>query len=305
MGERDLARMIELAATRPDDALHMADLPWRLCSPSAHMPERTRLWETADGRLLGWAVLQFPWHCLDFVVSPDGEQGGVPAAILAWATEHLAAEAARRDQPLPFYVGAREGDDQRIALVERHGFMRDDWSYIHLARDLHESVPPPSVPAGYTIRPLAGEVEVEAYVALHRAAFGSTNMTVAWRATTLRDPRYTPDLDLVAVAPDGALAGFCVTWLTSPLHSAQGRRVAQIEPLGVLPAHQRRGLARALLLTALARARAHGAARIEVDAEGDNDPARQVYSGVGFQPAYAAPFFRRRFGEDHAATRNC
>jgi hypothetical protein len=60
-----------------------------------------------------------------------------------------------------------------------------------------------SRPAEVTIRPLAGEAEVEAYVALHRTVFESKSMTAEWRARTLRRPEHIFDLDLVAVALDG------------------------------------------------------------------------------------------------------
>jgi GNAT superfamily N-acetyltransferase len=66
-------------------------------------------------------------------------------------------------------------------------------------------------------------------------------MTRQWRERTLRAPLYQPGLDLVAVAPDGTLAGFCVGW------HEPSRGIAQVEPAGVHPRYQRRGLARALL----------------------------------------------------------
>jgi mycothiol synthase len=292
-GEPDLRRMYDLAAAARADALHVADLPWRLASPSARMPERTRLWEDASGNLIAWAVLQFPWHCLDYVVHRDARSTGLEATVLAWACAFLEAEAADRDGGLPFYVSAREGDIERIAAVERAGFVRDNWAYVHLTRDLDRPIPEPNPPPGIIIRPLAGERDVEAYVATHRAAFGSTNMTVAWRLTTLRQPWHTPELDLVAVAPDGTLAGFCVCWITPPL--AEGR-VAQVEPLGILPGYRRQGLGRALLLEALRRARSLGATHMEVNAESYNDASRRAYTSVGFRLAYETPFYRQTFG---------
>ena len=295
-GESDLGRMYDLTAASPGDALHLADLPWRLSSPAARTPERTRLWEDVGGRLVAWAVLQFPWHCLDYEITPDARSEGLEAAVLGWATERLGVEAADRGQPLPFYVSAREDDAARIAAARRAGFAPDGWSYVHMARDLADPIPQPAPPEGFELRPLAGEGEAEAYAATHRAAFDSTNMTAEWRRATLRDPHYAPELDLVAVAPDGTLAAFCVCWITPPLAALGGLRVAQVEPLGVLPRYQRMGLGRALLLEAFRRARAMGARRIEVDAESYNQASRGAYESVGFRRAFEAPFFLRRFG---------
>ena len=292
-GDHDLATMDDLALAAPDDALHAADLPWRLASPSATMPERTQLWEDAGGNLVAWAVLQFPWHCLDYQVRADAQSTELETAVLTWACARLEAEAADRGGKLPFYVSAREGDVARMAAIERAGFARAGWSYVRLIRELDQPIPEPEPPSGFVVRPLAGEHETDAYVAAHRAAFGSANMTADWRRATLRARRYVPALDLVAVAPDGAVVGFCVCWITPPL---AGRRMAQIEPLGILPDYQRRGLGRALLLEALRRAQAHGADRMHVNAESYNDASRGAYEAVGFRPAYELPFFIRSFG---------
>jgi ribosomal protein S18 acetylase RimI-like enzyme len=287
--------MYDLAAAAPGTSLHLADLPWRLSSPSARVPERTCLWEASDGTLLAWAVLQFPWHCLDYEIHPDARRERLEASVPGWAAERLGIEATARREPLPFYVSAREGDSVRAAAIRRAGFSPDGWSYVHMARDLRGPIPEPALPEGFRIRPLAGEGEVEAYVATHRTAFDSTNMTADWRRSTLRDPRYAPELDLVAVNPEGTLAGFCVCWITPPLAARSGGRVAQVEPLGVLPAYRRLGLGRALLLEAFRRARAMGAVRMDVDAESYNEASRRAYGSVGFHPAFEAPFFLRRF----------
>lgn len=218
------------------------------------------------------------------------------ASILRWGTERLDAEASARGERLPFSVSAREGDTARVAAVTRAGFVHDGWSYVHLARDLDEPIPGPVLPVGFRIRPLVGEGDVDAYVAMHRAAFDSTSTTPAWRRATLRDPHYEPALDLVVVAPGGELAGFCVCWMTPPLPLLSGGRIAHVEPLGVLPAYQRAGLGRALLLEAFRRTRELGAVRIEVDAVSSDEAPQQAYLSAGFHRMYEAPFFLHGFG---------
>jgi ribosomal protein S18 acetylase RimI-like enzyme len=293
-GAVDVVRVYDLTDAARGDAVHVVDLPWRMTSPSARMPDRTRLWEDAGGELVAWAALQFPaWHCLDYAIRPDARTAELEAAVLGWACARLEAEAADRDRLLPFFVSAREHDSARITAIERAGFVRESWGYVHLIRDLDQPIPEPEPPSGFVVRSLAGEHEVDAYVAAHRAAFETANMSADWRRATLRDPRYVPDLDLVAIAPDGTLVGFCVCWITPSLN---GQRVAQVEPLGVLPAFQRTGLGRALLLEGLRRARAFGATRMEVNAESTNAASQGAYKAVGFRPAYEMPFFLRRFG---------
>jgi ribosomal protein S18 acetylase RimI-like enzyme len=295
--DRDFDAMYDLAAAAPNDVLHLADLPWRFSSPSARIPERTRLWEDAGGTLVAWAVLQFPaWHCLDYAINPDARSANLESAVLAWATAALAIEASARGSRLPFYASARADDSVRIAAIERAGFTLQDWGYVRLIRDLDQQIAAPELPEGFTVRPLTGDREVEAYVDLHRAAFETANMTAEWRRATLRDPRYVPELDLVAVDPGGAPVGFCIGWITPPLTVLGGRRFAQVEPLGILPDFQRLGLGRALLLELLRRAKAHGASRIEVYSESRNAASRGAYEAVGFHPAWDAQFFLRVFG---------
>lgn len=215
---------------------------------------------------------------------------------MEWAVTRLDAEVSRRGEPLPFFVSARQNDTGRIAAIKRAGFEFDDWSYLRMRRNLGVPIPDAPLPEGFRIRPLAGKSEVEAYIAAHRAAFDSTNMTADWRRSTLRAPSYTPDLDLVATGPDGSIVAFCVCWSTPPLLTLNGSKVAQIEPLGVLPEFQRMGLGRTLLLEAFRRAEALGARQIEVDAESYNEASQRAYESVGFRTVFEAPFFLRSFG---------
>jgi mycothiol synthase len=146
-------------------------------------------------------------------------------------------------------------------------------------------------PSGVSIRPLAGAAEVEGYVTLHRVAFGSENMTLDWRHRILMLPDYRPELDLVAIAPDGRLAGFCIGWLAV----VDGRTEAQIEPLGVHPDIQGQGLGRALVGEALRRFQAAGAERAHIEVDGDNTAARELYTRSGFHPTQTFLTYGTRF----------
>lgn len=79
---------------------------------------------------------------------------------------------------------------------------------------------------------------------------------------------YDQSLDLVAVAEDGRFGACCIAWFDP----ATG--VAEIEPLGVVPEHRRRGLAIALCLEV---------ADLVADRGGSH-----VYLNVQPQPGYVA-----------------
>ena len=115
-------------------------------------------------------------------------------------------------------------------------------------------------------------------------------MTARWRARTLRMPQYRRDLDLVAVAPDGTLAGFCVGWLDA------ARRAGHVEPLGVRPGCTGMGLAQALLTELSGRLAAAGAERVCVEADQANAAALRSYATAGFRVTHAVRALGRTLG---------
>lgn len=295
-GDDDLPLIDELIRAAPPVSRHLVDFPWRLSSPALQSPDDARLWTDAAGTLVGFAAWQLWWATLDFYVRPGPLQREAEAAILDWAPRRFRELDAERGYPLPYWTEAREDDAERLALLTRHGYtLDDDYAYVTLSRPLSDALPAPAPPAGFALRPLAGLSEVDAYVALHRRAFESTSMTAEWRARTFRMPRYRPELDLVAVAPAGRLAGFCVGWL------APEQRAAQVEPVGVDPEFQGLGLGRALLLEMLRRFKEQGAEQALVETESTRTPARHAYEAVGFRPVHRVlrkgQWFARRDGE--------
>ncbi|HEU5370316.1 MAG TPA: GNAT family N-acetyltransferase [Ktedonobacterales bacterium] len=294
-GARDLQRIYEFVQAFPADAFHVVDLPYRLCSPSAQEPENARLWEDEQGVLRGFAIVQLPWLTLDYGVHPAAREAGLEEAILAWAFERWPQVMAEHGLRYSLFLEVREDQTVRLTLLERLGFVRDDWHTLHMSQPLNGAIPPSHTPEGFTIRPLAGEAEVAGYVALHRAAFGSMNMTEDWRRRALQAPQYIPALDLVAAAPDGSLAAFCVCWLSQRGHDENGSNTGQVEPIGVRPDLQGRGLGRAILLEGLRRLQAHGAATALVDSDGENEASRGLYEAVGFRVANSARKYRKDF----------
>jgi ribosomal protein S18 acetylase RimI-like enzyme len=118
-------------------------------------------------------------------------------------------------------------------------------------------------------------------------------MTTAWRLRTLRQPGYRPELDLVAVDPNGHLAGFCIAWLT--LRGLDGRPTGQIEPMGVRADLRRRGLGRALLAEAISRLQHLGASQILVETDNYRDAAYALYADAGFKVREEVLVYRKDY----------
>lgn len=277
----DLTAIATLIQTQPLQCRHVIDFPWRLSSPALYTGRDAQLWEDENGTLLGFAAWQLWWATLDYFIHPSAQFQEVENAIFTWSAHRFRQLDQERGGPLPYWVEYRDDDTERKAISERHGFLLDDdFAYVHMQCSLQGPLPEPVLPPGFTIRPLQGEQEVVAYACLHRAAFESTSMIPEWRQRTLHMPQYIPDLDIVAVAPDGTLAGFCVGWFNTQ------RNVAQIEPLGVHPQYQQHGLGNALLREILCRFKAHGAHTAIVETESTRLPAQHTYQGAGFRIAY-------------------
>ncbi len=280
-GEADKALMSALSRQFPSDNLRVTDLPYRLSSWACDDPANVGLWFD-DARLVAWAVLQTPFWTLDYAYHPDAAPDIHPH-ILAWADERArAALKTPTGRPTWFVNVFADQSDRRCGLeaasfVDQDNAGEDAWAKVFLRCDALPAAPG-VLPDGFTIRPLTGESEVAAYVALHRAAFGTENITEPWRGRTLQRPEYTADLDLVAVTPDGHLAAFCIGWLTP-----DGPRRGQIEPLGVHPDFQGRGLGRDILIEGLRRLSAHGAEEIFVETDTYRNPALALYTSVGFR----------------------
>jgi GNAT superfamily N-acetyltransferase len=253
--EDDLRLMIDLliAVRSPE---HIADYPGitdlHEAMQSAEIQENTRPWSDSAGRLLGFAFVD-PWHNLCFeslplAMSAGSKQG---SEMMAWAIDGTTRATHKSGEPVTLKASCRDDDTQRIALLERHGFFMKSMRTLVLSRSLHEPIPNPHLSAGFIIRPVAGEQEAEPLAALHRAAFGTNYLTVEKRLAWMRTPEYDPQLDLVVIAPDGRHAAYCLCSISVEENAHSGRQAGYTDPLTTHPDFQRRGLARALLLTGL------------------------------------------------------
>lgn len=75
------------------------------------------------------------------------------------------------------------------------------------------------------------------------------------------------------------LGGFYKAWR----HPGRSHHVACIGCLAVNPALQGRGIARAMMLDAMAHLKAEGVKRVELYVESDNHRAIHLYTGLGFE----------------------
>jgi ribosomal protein S18 acetylase RimI-like enzyme len=95
-------------------------------------------------------------------------------------------------------------------------------------------------------------------------------------------------LDLVAVAPDGAFASYCICWLDP------ANRTGEFEPVGTRPAFRGKGIGKLLMLEGLRRLKALGARTAIVYSVGDNTASIRLYESVGFRTITRNRYYSKR-----------
>jgi ribosomal protein S18 acetylase RimI-like enzyme len=195
--------------------------------------------------------------------------------MLAWGEQQCREAAAAGSHEAELRLYASEGDAVRVGLLERAGYARHDLYHYGLFRSLEGGMEEPSLPEGFCVRGLSGDHEAAARAAAHTAVFDP--VTADTYLGVMRLPEYRPELDVVAVAPDGSLAAFCLCWLDLAI------RMGQFEPVGTRPEFRQQGLGRAVCLEGLRRLAQQGARTAYVFCDARNDGALRLYERCGFR----------------------
>lgn len=240
------------------------------------LPDAVFLWETADGRLA--AVVHPEGKGEAFLeVDPVLRTPALEAAMLARAEAQLADTGTDGRRRLA--VWTNEHDNLRQQILRSRGYRQDSEPEYQRRRSLDLPILQTMPGDGYTVRALGDREELPArswasWRAFHPDEPAGRYRGWEWYENVQRAPLYRRDLDLVAVAPGGAIATFCTVWFDDVT------RAAAFEPVGTAPEHQRRGLARAVMSEGLRRAQHLGATVATVGSY--SPPAHALYAAMGF-----------------------
>jgi GNAT superfamily N-acetyltransferase len=248
-----------------------------------------RLWEDAGGTPVGFSLLDGSF--LAFEISPQAAFDDLAGQMIAWSMEKLASAGESPAPPGELVTSCRAEDTQRIDFFERQGFVAQPVRTLRFLRSLKESFPAPRLLEGFLIRPIAGEEEVEALVALHRAAHGTENMTIGFRLSMMCTPDYDRELDLVAVAPEGRLASYVMCHFSPEENRLRKQKIGYTDPVATHPDFQGKGLARALLLAGFGRLKERGMEFAEVATWGENIGMIRTAESVGYRLYSTSIFF--------------
>lgn len=231
------------------------------------------LWETEDGQIAGVLNREVAGNAY-LQVHPRLRTPELEEEMVALAEERL---AVWREGKRVLMVWTDDQDALRLAVLKRRGYTRGKWTESQWRRDLDMPIPDVPIPPGYTVRSLGDLEELPArswasWKAFHPDDPDDDYEGWEWYLNVQRCPLYRRDLDIVAVAPHGEIVAFTTAWYDDVTRSAY------FEPVGTMPAHQRRGLARAVMSEGLRRLQRLGATRAFV---GGYEPgANALYASV-------------------------
>lgn len=285
--DREKMRRILVQGRQADNGsyyVHVGDLSWWLyyARPGADPWGHIYLWDSpqADEPLRGWALLSPEWRAFDVFVQPTLRGSPLAWQMYDWAEEQIAALVRCRGEKQIRTMWVAERDDGLIFHLERRGFVRSRSFLLQYMRWLEGPIVSPALPQDFYVRRLAGEREAPARSAAMHAAFDSDLPLESHLQRYLgfmRSPVYRPELDIVAIAPDGKVVAFCLGWLDFT------NQVGLFEPVGTHPEYRSLGLGKALLAEGMRRMMAYGMRSAIVRADHANLPAQRLYQAAGFQ----------------------
>lgn len=243
----------------PGDIAHARVGALRAYDPSEVFP----VW-AVDGDPVAFGLV-WPMHPSADLVIPDHLDDPTFEAIVDDAVRFV--RGATNEATITVEPAQRRLD----AALDRRGFGPSKDEYMITEQLLGDL---PAVPEiSYEIRGAALD-DVEGIAAAHRSAFGST-WTPDEYQTYMTTPPYLPEREVIAVAPDGTVAGFAVVWI-DPIS-----KVGYFEPVGVHKDHTRRGVGTAVLTAGLHLMRSAGMERgcVLYELDSENEP---FYTSVGF-----------------------
>jgi ribosomal protein S18 acetylase RimI-like enzyme len=246
-----------------------------------------RLWFSGS-TLVAWGWASLPHR----IRRNDGSVREVTGASLSYQIHPGHLDLI--DDVIEWYDGVAAGlertatpttaEDFALRRWAAHGYRTDaealgdngDWTQLN-ERDLTD-LEQPVLPDGFRFR-TADEAGPEAAVQAHVDAWAPSSYTAESYAGVRRTAAYRGDLHILVEAPDGTMASSTIMWFD------RANRTIEFEPVGTHPDHRRLGLARAMMLHGMHRARAAGATHATVVCLGapGHPRARGLYYGLGFR----------------------
>ncbi|MCW3989226.1 MAG: GNAT family N-acetyltransferase [Candidatus Bathyarchaeota archaeon] len=251
-------------------------LPTRFENNHMDQVEDIRIWEEEGAQRRVMAVANPETKTIYFIQIRPGHPTLLDT-IIRWIETHTASKKPNPAEEQKIHIINIGGDMEREAALRKRGFERGPVYGILRVRDLDTPIPDAPVPEGFTIRSVRGREDYEKLAANIRTVFGHGEWFTADTLEGIaRGSFYIRDLDLVAEAPDGAIASFC-TFRVDPVS-----RATELEPMGTHPDYRGLGLAKSLISEGMRRLKDYDPLLLYIDGAADNPGANRLYEATGF-----------------------
>jgi len=251
-------------------------LPPRFENSAEDNEVNIRVWED-EGRVVAVAN---PEGGLNYFLQVHPDHAELEGEMLDWIEGHAAGKALS--------VVSLEGNPTREELLNGRGYERGKIEGILRIHDPQAPIPVDVLPEDFKIRSVNPDHDFSELAAGVRTVFGHGewfNEGVLRKLS--RASFYREELDLVAVDAAGVIASFCTFRLDAP------GRLAELEPMGTLPAYQGLGLAKALICEGLKRLKKYEPRLVYIGGAANNPAANRLYESTGFTIRHDYYFWRR------------
>lgn len=250
--------------------------------------ENSRVWLAVEARRAWGYVLTAPLpglpglHEIEFFVTPARRRQGIGSQLWQGARATLedapdvcrvAAALEQRDSPLAHFLVAHRFRPEHV-----------EWEMI---RERLDDLAASEWPAGYEPATFPRSEAVRHFIAIYDASFGPEPWYQPFSPGEVAETLEAASDLLFAVAGSEPVG---VAWMR-----AEGE-VGVIEPIGIAPAHQGKGVGRALLTSALLALRLRGARAARLGVWKDNRPAIALYRKMGFRHSSSRTYVAYDFG---------
>ena len=234
-------------------------------------------------------------------VHPAYRGRGLGGELLDWAEK--AAVPLHHDRhpgrPLSLSSGCLSSNARAVALFEQRGYQPVRWFH-SMVRDLSAAIPDAVAPTGVRIVGYQPDMAEHARLVRNesfRDHWGSTETSAETWAYFLASAAFRPGFSFLAYEGSEPL-GMLISYEYEAYNAKTGHRDLHISLVGTRAAGRKRGIATALLTTAMSAARADGydQASLGVDADSLTGAVR-LYEHVGFTVAHTRIAYRKRLIE--------
>lgn len=268
---------------------HIGELPHRIYENLRgrhEIGDAVAVWLNGE-EIAGVAITMRFGNAFDVLCAPDLRGTDAESEMLHWAYRNTVRLGGTTTDPDPYILtDTFDCDAERARLLTNLGFEHfRTWDDVN-ERDLALPVEPVQPAAGFEIRSARFE-DADELAEVRNHSFDEEWTGALYRSHVMEKPGYRPDHEIVATTADGRIAAFAVYWTDSL------NKHGHFEPVGTHSDFQRKGLARAVMTTALQRMQDDGMLLVTVNHDAENIAAHRLYAALGFVKRHETHGYRR------------